>query len=871
MDILSDLLSMKRLYKIAFLVLSLLCVFIIPAMASDTDAFEEAINIIKAVDNDIVISEKLDEQPTRGEFIKLFARMASKDIFMTSEPCFADTASDSELNNAAYTALVLGAISKSENFEPDAAVTYAQAMKMAVCATGWQSTLGNITAENWENKYITAATSIDISKNISAGFTRRDMYVLMHNMLTCDVLLVYSGDVYQKVEDETLLSKIHGIFYNEGIVNSNGITSLYDSTESLEGNITIGDTQYINPLGYDFLGSYVRVYFTEADDEKTAVSVIPKRTQKVHLDYAQFMSETTIEGSVDEEDEKYYISKAAIYIVNGKRSTRRDFSEYYYSPDMSIELINNNGGKEYEIVNIRIAKYTIVSNVNLSGKVIYDKNGPDYCVDLSHEEAYNQFFEYSAAGNTPIDFYDIKAGDYLMVYQSEDKQYAEIYRFSKVVEGMVEVRQTLRAKEAVIGDAHYKYSLYAMDKNFDEIIGGPVVAVISPNNTLVYLTKEAGEYRYAWVMRAIYDDDIFSGKVALRVFDQSGKEEIFYLAEKVKLDGVPTKSDRSLQATLQALTTTDDAMIRYKLNANGEAIVIDTPVDYAGEQPLIEKENQDDKFTCYYRNVYAMYRYRALMFHPYFGIAPDAITFAVPKNPEQRTDADNFYIIDYVNPYTSFGYNSNYYITGYELDSSGLSKISVYFSEDKKSIRAENCAVVSDVGIALNSEEVACNYVTVYEQKTNEYVTYYSNEDTQAIAETLCPGDIISYNYEGDTMVKIEKHYSMQDDAFVETQSLSFISGYLYSFSNRMMYLLNKDALHKENITFDDLTLGDVTSNQITFIDVHRKDDGTVRVMPRYKPITEVKTYLSAGTNADYVVAGSQYSENYQMFIYNFE
>ena len=230
-----------------------------------------------------------------------------------------------------------------------------------------------------------------------------------------------------------------------------------------------------------------------------------------------------------------------------------------------------------------------------------------------------------------------------------------------------------------------------------------------------------------------------------------------------------------------------------------------------------------------------------------------------------------YYIINYSNPYTAFEHNKYYAISAYELDENGRSKISVYFASDKKSENPESNGVVSKVTTGINSDNDIFSMVTVC-NINGEYNVYYATEDTEQTAKMLEQGDIISYTAKGENLYRLDINYDLSEDKLYADAAASYNDlsiGYLYSVGDGIMYTLKKDALYKTNISFNDIELHDVTQQSILFIDVIGSGN-TVKAILRYKPISEAKTYFNSGTAADYAVMLSRYSENTNVYIYNY-
>lgn len=823
---------------------------------------DDGIAKIYAIQPEIRLNESYNTVPTRGEFVKILSKVAVKNLYTADKAMFPDTEKDEELNNCVYTAMSFGAVSENNKFYPNDEVTYDQAIKMAVCALGYNNIVQ--AGSDWAAAYNAAAEKAGITNGVSREFTRRDMYVLFGNMLSAKIVVKdMLTDEYFLDPDETIMSKIHEIYFVDGIVNSDGIAALYEDIDVNEDRITVGTHEYDNPYGIRYLGYNVRGYYKEVNDTPTMLYAYPKRNDVAEV--GEF--EKTENNTIKDSKKKYRLYAGYTTILNGKTAYIDDFSKYAENKDVEMKLLDNNGDGLYDIIFIDYAQYNIISNVSVAEKKIYDKNGAVHMIDMSDDEAQCEIYDITESGISEIELADLLAGDTLMYYASDDNLYIRVYRFNGTVSGRI---TALNNKEVSLNDTAYNISDYAKQNYTNIKVGTDVSAVISPNGTFVAFSYADVSRRYAWVMRVANDDD--TETLTMKVFDQDETAKLYQLADKVRVDGKAMKYGSELIGAVSGIMNMDERMVKYKLNDDGKIAVIDFAAEYNDETPLVYDKDEDNNFTHYCHVTDGWYRYRCPMFAPYFAVSTDALTFAVPKKESDRLDEKNYYIIDYIKPYQSFEHNKYYEISAYEFDENGRSKISVYFTADKKTQIPEEVGVVSSVREGIDSGGEARPMVSIYNED-GTYKTYFASDDTEDVVSALKKGDIVSYTARDETLSRIDRNYDLKGGKLSADGAGAygdFKEGYLYSLGGGIMYTMSREAMNKSNITFSDLELHDITSYTFIFVDVIKDHDGNViNAIPRYKPVSEAKTYLSAGTDADYVITASRYSENAMVFVYS--
>ena len=232
--------------------------------------------------------------------------------------------------------------------------------------------------------------------------------------------------VFDNNEDVTLLSQNFDIYYIEGIVEADQISSLNRETASDSTGIKISGTSInMNYSGTRYLGYNVECWYRDVNSKKEVVYINPIDNKVTTIFDAQFddVSDTEISYYADNNKKRVKIGKTTVYIYNGKKiDYATEFNKGLFNiNEGSIVTVDSTGDNVADVVyinnyyNFVVKSYSETENVLLSydGKVIeFD----DYDLVYSIKDIYNK----------NITFSDIKEYDVLSVLESNDKKYVDI-------------------------------------------------------------------------------------------------------------------------------------------------------------------------------------------------------------------------------------------------------------------------------------------------------------------------------------------------------------------------------------------------------------------------------------------------------------
>ncbi|MBP3362113.1 MAG: S-layer homology domain-containing protein [Clostridia bacterium] len=533
-------------------------------------------------DGNGTFSFKPEGEITRAEFTKIITVALG-----IADSAAADTSSFTDVNEHwAKKNIILasgrGIVNGFEDstFRPDEQVTYEQAVKMIVCAAGYEpaaTALGG-----WPNGYIAEANTLGITKgavnaNQSGAASRGIVAQLIYNVLEVDVpvynattgrlesnletfMETYMGIVKEKAtivgiedkvtadfadtllndemavrlkgneivkmdyttytEDKSVIENLLGqqavVFYKEG--KGGDVNTLVElDLETVKNTITTINSEDID----SFNGSNIR-YYTE-DGKSKSISFKPEEISV----YYNGKAVTDFESRLDD-----WLSPASTGFIYGELRLTDSGS------DNSIDIIEIT---DYEFMVATKTPSTV--DYTITNKVKFKNGNPDGylpSVVLDPDDVKYTFTITNASGAS-ISTTSIKANDVVLVAASLDGDMYTVKVNSTPVTGKItayssdENKVTINSKDYKISDFAQQY----FDENGIKIESSTQGTFYVDNyNTIVYGTLSTTEvtYPYAYIVKAVLSDDQDSATVTAYV-PSAGGVKTYSIPEKVKLNG----------------------------------------------------------------------------------------------------------------------------------------------------------------------------------------------------------------------------------------------------------------------------------------------------------------------------------------------
>ncbi len=492
---------------------------------------------------------------------------------------FNDVYSDNEYKSYIEIVSSLGLMNGSDgNFYPENLITGNEAVKVMVMLLKADITVNG----GYPYGYLSVGGKLGVLDNVdnfngSEYLTRENAAIIFYNTLHG---AYYSAGTYAQIGDEVfvgdieqysdrlLMSMLYNMYYEDGIVTSDGVTSI-DGGDINENRISIDGIAYENASinTKDLIGRKVRLYYTmeENEDEKNAFYVRTLDNESVYLTKDEI-------GSYDGGVFSYYINNNK-KTMNVTLDTKVIYNDQYlddYTKECfdietgDITLIDNDKDGRYEVIIINKGTLVIVDSVNTEMEQIYDRDGIDYIINYNDID----FYVEDMNGNR-MDVDAIKSGNVVFYKKSLSQQENE--RISLVVStkniGGVVTGVDASNNEVYIDDIAYSCSpRYTLDEN---IIGEAVRFYVDPYDNLVYMVRDTNGH-YAYIMdigKSSGLDDVYK----IKLYTTDGKAVVYTLPRVMKFNNENTKAEDAYNLIVNSGT---NQVVQYEANDKNELTTI---------------------------------------------------------------------------------------------------------------------------------------------------------------------------------------------------------------------------------------------------------------------------------------------------------
>lgn len=463
---------MKRLIAILLCACTLFVTLPVIAAEETDSRLDEAImliNMMEAIPD--VESTDMTATATRAEFAVVLARMLRIDTTATASTRYFTDVPLSHWGNGAINALVdMKILSQPEDkiFRPSDPIIRTEAIKMVVCALGYQ-----IYAESnggYPYGYLAAAAEAKIMNGIGSGdtFTREEMLILSRNAMLAEVYeitSVWNGHpVYESSEDKTLLSIYWDTYEEDGYTEAIYGTSLTDK-QATKGEVIIDGVSYLcgSQDVEKYLGQYVSFYYYKEDGEDKGELLYIAATSDNEVieftaeDFISYSSRTVT--YFDEEKGKemdFTLSggdDAAKVIENGTLVTK-DISLAFEVENGEYRAIDADGDGRFETVLIYDSVVLQVTSIDTSKEVVYavDAAGKSYAI--AQDPAKITRIQTADNPNAGLDVFARDA----VIHLYNSANVVTVYVCNKTVTGTLEELTVGAQSTATVGSAVYPVS-----------------------------------------------------------------------------------------------------------------------------------------------------------------------------------------------------------------------------------------------------------------------------------------------------------------------------------------------------------------------------------------------------------------------------
>lgn len=525
---------------------------------------------------------------TRAEYTTMLTRALGVDSVKVEGESFTDTTK----HYARYsikTAADMGIVNGFEDntFRPDQDVTYEQAIKMLVCALGYEPNA--IAAGGWPIGYVIEAGQLGITNNINGiagtdpaprGVIAQLFYAALDVKMQVETFSTTGEKVYKPTEDTILSSKlkiasVKGTIIGVGDTHTNDMATShldYEMSVLVKNQEMLFDYTSCFPTmaeAQKYLGYNVTIYYKEATASAPASIIsIDKDTTKNDVT-------TILSTNIDEYD------GATLYYKDGKDSKSIKVS----ASDISL-IYNGKTVKSEDVISIGDGQYTVADALRVwldpespdffYGDVVLTDTSADGSVDIVTINNYEimvasktvtaadyQITDKLRSGHSLIlnpdsgaytatiykndtlsKITSITANDVVLYAKSLDEDKYTLYVTSKPVTDSI---TTLDMAGMLIGIGDKEYNLMQccldhLDGKTELKVGTKGTFYTDKYNNVVYCTLTADKASsYAYILNTFQSDDGETYYASVYAPSANASPKNYQIKSNVKLNGATSK------------------------------------------------------------------------------------------------------------------------------------------------------------------------------------------------------------------------------------------------------------------------------------------------------------------------------------------
>ena len=546
-----------------------------------------------------------DNQITRAEFAAIVTRMMGVENNLPTDSLTGFSDLDSDASRAWARPYVKAAVDlniingfEDGTFRAGEPVTYEQAVKMLVCAVGYEvvarSEYNKAFASNpnitWSQGYINAANKHGITKGvITAQITqpasRGVVAVLTSNSLEVpklqknengDYVLPEEGDQETEGNIKTITGTVTGTFYTGLSDDETGLLedeiTVDANKDEYDGNYTIS-RECLETIDLDALiGRKVTAYYDNLEGEITKIDITASSSEYIDEGSIDSIDGTVIRfeksnGAMASEDMSEYI-----LIVNGKYVDSYNFKDNFKNG--RIELFNSIQGR---IAKVESYHVFVVNTYDRENGKFFMKYGGKYknnnyyefaAKDSEKPEIYVKSSGSSKYSKTSFDSVSFSAYDVINYLESPDgtdgNRVRKMYVTTGSKSGKVTSSYDEPRKKELDGNVMYLTQQYAA---FGGNTTDPKAPFEVSDKYTYYLdytgqiaainytpTNSTGNWEYGYLV------EVDSRTEQVGIVTKSGSYVAYTLRSTVDVDGTPTPSENVFSALSSSSTTANAAI-----------------------------------------------------------------------------------------------------------------------------------------------------------------------------------------------------------------------------------------------------------------------------------------------------------------------
>lgn len=478
-------------------------------------------------------------------------------------------------------------------FGPDDEVTYEQAVKMIVCALGYDKKFEN-DANAYPSAYLsqanTSGITVGATGKIGEKATRATVAKLVYNALDVNLMeqTTFGTDNYWNEVSKTLLSEnllvakveatVVAQYFDKDRLNkvnldatdgkavyaekaSNNVSSSYDYFD--------GDIVYA--AATDVQRGYSCVAYIDISGDKTdweILAIVPKTglnntitlTGKQIKNGAVTATQATYYENDSETDvsaKKLQLDSLQTYVNKDSAQTGSFASTWAAGGYTSVTLIDNDNDNKYEYAYASSYTAGIVDKIYARTNRIDFKEGRIGRLTLDPDDTTKTFIIENAEGEE-ITFADIKEGDTLNIVVSTDSTsntLTEITVTNNKVEGAIS--EVISANEVVIGGEEYLINTLATSATSSLTSGDSGVFTIDAYGKVLDFELAGGNRNFGMVYAIYPETSGIEAEAKAIIYTTAGEYVTYDFANSVKVNGVANTKENLINDNGTSNTSDD--------------------------------------------------------------------------------------------------------------------------------------------------------------------------------------------------------------------------------------------------------------------------------------------------------------------------
>ena len=534
-----------------------------------------------------------DDIVTRAEYAGLINRIVNHNELASSEyvSVFADVSADHPYSSDIMALYNMGYVNGNNNmFSPDTEIEFCDALHILLKVLGYGEyaehkggyTLGD---------YV-VAKSIDISISNESSNCGRIFSLVMQALETkmLDAIGFSSDHIdYDNANSDTLLKRFFDIEFDDGVLESDEITSLPGASEPRDGEVVIDGMKFSIPFECTFFaGTFVRYYYNEDSADNKKLVFLAEADKSDILTYSASeiddFSDMTYSIWKNGKRKKLHLKKGVTIICNGKIVTEFDVKKMTPS-DGYVSFIDNNGDGEYDVVHVMeyisfVAKSVVESDDYVTIYADSKLNIKPIRIETDNDMHNSIYGPKGFAGISKV-----QPGVIVSAFCNDETTYQicrRIYISNTVLTGNIETVENSNDELRYIINGK-EYSLVNTYKNHVSLAQKPLESVtiyLNHEGKIAEINlKESGDMSLGYLIDAALTDEAFNSDVLyIKAFCEIGKVVTYKIADKVTVDGVRIKSNAgsSIDAMLRNSNgEIENQLFRYSVNSDKEINKLD--------------------------------------------------------------------------------------------------------------------------------------------------------------------------------------------------------------------------------------------------------------------------------------------------------